>query len=405
MTGGPLSGIRVLDLSRVLAGPYCTMLLADLGAEVLKIERPDLGDDLRLWGPPFGPGGDSSYFQAVNRNKSSIAVDLKSPSGLRLAQHLARTVDVVVENFRSGMADQLGLGYDALSADNPGLVYCSITGFGQSGPWSDRPGYDILLQAMGGLMSVTGEPAGSPMRVGVAIVDVCTGLFAALGISSALRARDRSGRGQRVEVSLLESVLAVQPNLTAGYLVSKAVPTRLGNGHPNVVPYGVFQTADGHIVLAIGNDAMWQGLVSVLGVADDVTDRGWERSAARTLARDEVDAIVAGWCRRYTTAALTAVLEEGGIPHGPVLSVPDALALEQVRALGTTVTHPMPGGQTRELVRTPIRFSGGERTELLPPPLLVRPSRKQLDDLGVPGELIADLEAAGGLGAPSHTDD
>ena len=395
MTGGPLAGIRVLDLSRVLAGPYCTMILAELGAEVIKIERPGAGDDLRSWGPPFGPGGDSTYFQTVNRNKRSWEIDLKSPAGRALARHLAAGSDVVVENFRVGMADELGLGYEQLSTTNPGLVYCSVSGFGQTGPWATRPGYDVMVQAMGGLMSVTGPVDGEPMRSGVAIVDICTGLYAAVGITAALREREHRGVGRRVDVSLLETVLAIQPNLTAGHLIAGDTPVRMGNGHPNVTPYGVFASADGHIVLAIGNDAQWQRLVTALGTADEVAGRDLDRNSTRLAARSEVDKLVGSWTSRRTTAELTDLLTAHDVPHGPVATVPEALAHPQVEALGTLVEHPLTDDAVGRMVRSPIRLSGGERADRLPPPALARPTAAELIDLGVPGDIVAALDAAG----------
>ncbi|MTD54347.1 CaiB/BaiF CoA transferase family protein [Amycolatopsis pithecellobii] len=401
MTGGPLAGIRVLDLSRVLAGPYCTMVLADLGADVVKIERPGAGDDLRAWGPPYGPGGDSTYFQTVNRNKTGMAVDLKSPSGLELVRELARTSDVVVENFRVGMAEELGLGYEDLSAANPGLVYCSVSGFGRTGPLAQQPGYDVLMQAMGGLMSVTGERDGAPMRSGVAIVDICTGLYAAVGIVAALNGRTTTGRGQRVDLSLLESVLAIQPNLTAGYLIAGMVPQRLGNAHPNVTPYGVFPTSDGHIVLAVGNDGQWARLVRALDVTADA--EGLDTSAVRMSRRDEVDKLVASWTSRSSTARLSALLAEHDIPQGPVMSVPEALEHPQVQALGTVATHPLGADASGRLVRSPIRLSD-ERTDTLAPPSLRRPTAERLRQLGLPGELIARLAESGGLEeSPDHS--
>lgn len=393
MTGprGPLSGIRVLDLSRVLAGPFATSLLADLGAEVIKVERVDGGDDLRSWGPPFGPDGDSTYFMAINRNKTSIAVDLKNENGRALVSELAATMDVVVDNFRVGGLDNLGLGRGVLRAENAGIVCCSITGFGAVGPWSTRPGYDVLLQALSGLMSTTGEPEGAPMRSGVAIVDLCTGLYAAVGILAALVDRARTGVGRDVDTSLLETALAIQPNLTAGYLVAGSEPTRLGNGHPNVTPYGLFPTADGFVVIAIGNDQQWTKLCRAFGAEALAVDPRFTRSEQRLDRRHEVNSLVRDWLAQLGSIEVTSLLNDLDIPNGQVNSVAEALELPQLKALGLVQDIPTRAGGLAHLVGIPLHMSGGERDEPLAVPPLEAPSAARLRELGISEGLIARL--------------
>jgi crotonobetainyl-CoA:carnitine CoA-transferase CaiB-like acyl-CoA transferase len=395
---GPLEGLRVLDLSRVLAGPYCTMVLGDLGAEVIKVERPGAGDDLRGWGPPFGPTGDSTYYYAANRNKRGIAIDLATEEGRETVRRIARSSDVVVENFRVGMLDAMGLGLSAMREENPKLVTCSITAYGSEGPWAQRPGYDVMIQAMSGLMSVTGEPDGRPMRVGVAIVDLATGIYAATAILAALRARETSGQGQHVDLSLLESSLAILPNLVAGYLIDGEVPARHGTGHPNATPYGVFETRDSHVVLAIGNDTHWRKLCIALGhpeVADDVR---LTRMADRMTHRVEVESNVRDWCAALTSAELSALLTEHDVPHGPVNTVPEILAHEQVVALGLVEDRPLAPGITAPGLRAPFRFSTDERTEHLPPPAVGADTDAILSGLGFSPAEIDALRAAGALG-------
>lgn len=391
---GPLAGIRVLDLSRVLAGPLAGGILADLGADVVKVERPGNGDDLRSWGPPFAEDEVSTYFVGVNRNKHGLVADLKNPADLDLVRGLAAKSDVVLENFKVGVADKLGLGYEELTRRNPGLVYCSISGFGQVGPWANLPGYDLLLQAMSGLMAVTGEPEGAPMRSGVAIVDICTGQFAVIGVLAALNARQSTGRGQKVDVSLLETALSIQPNMSAGFLVASREPERLGNGHPNVSPYGAFPTADGHIVLAVGNDGQWERLCAAFG-PDGADVRGrYPTNQTRMKDRREVESAVASWTRRCTTDELIALLSEHGVPHAPVNTISEALRLEQVAAVGAIGTYPLGDGREVELVNLPVHLSGGQRTSRLAPPRLDAPSREHLATLGLDDEAIDRYFAA-----------
>jgi crotonobetainyl-CoA:carnitine CoA-transferase CaiB-like acyl-CoA transferase len=282
-----LDKLLILDFSRVLAGPLATMLLADLGAEVVKVERPGAGDDTRAWGPPYDERGEATYFQAVNRNKRTIALDLRDPDDMVQARELASEADVLVENFRPGLLDELGLGYEALRRDNPGIVYCSITGFGR-GDGAELPGYDLLVQAVGGLMSVTGPADGEPQKVGVALVDVIAGLFAAVGVLAALRHRDSTGEGQRVEVDLLSALLAALVNQASGYTIAGVVPGRMGNAHPSIAPYQLYATADGDLVLAVGTDRQFATLCDVLGAPELATDSRYATNQERVRHRESL---------------------------------------------------------------------------------------------------------------------
>lgn len=365
-----LEGVRVLDFSRVLSGPYCAMILGDLGADIIKIERDGIGDDLRGWGPPFMDDGESTYFHSVNRNKRSVVLDLKTESGRDLALRLAQESDVVLENFRSGVMESLGLGYERLSELNPGLVFCSITGYGTKGPLAGSAGYDVVIQSMGGLMSVTGEPDGSPMRVGVAIVDLVTGLYSAIGILGALQSRTQSGKGQRVDLSLLESCLSVMPNLTAGYLMADKKPVRLGNGHPNTVPYKIFPTRDGNLTLAIGNDGQWRNLCKVVGHPEYADDARYAKNPERVARRAEVEELVSGWFSEKDTDEWAKLLDEAGIPCGPIHTIDRILSDPQIEALGLikTLTHPTSGAL--QMIGAPFHLSGDDTEPRLPPPRL-----------------------------------
>jgi len=394
-----LAGIRVLDFSRVLAGPYCTMVLGDLGADIVKVERDGVGDDLRQWGPPFMPDGESTYFLSVNRNKRSIALDLKTESGRGVALKLVRQSDVMLENFRPGVMESLGLGYEQLKAINPKLVYCSITGYGATGPLANRPGYDVITQGMGGLMSVTGEPEGVPTRVGVAIIDVATGLYSAIAILGALQSRNRSGQGQRVDLSLLETCLAVMPNLTAGYLMAGAKPDRLGNGHPNAVPYRVFPTRDGNVTLAVGTDEQWQRLCKVVGHPELAADPRYAENHARIARRAEVEVLVTGWFQQKGTDEWVELLSQVEVPCGPIYTIDRILTDPQIEALGTvkTVTHPTSG--PLRVVGSPFHLSTDDTEPYLPPPLLGEHTMEVLKELLSinEAELLA-LQQAGAFG-------
>lgn len=361
----PLDGVLVADFSRVLAGPLATMTLADLGATVVKVERPGLGDDTRAWGPPWSEHG-SSYFASVNRTKASITLDLRQPQDLAVARELARRADVLVENFRTGTLERLGLGYAATAKTNPGLVYCSVTGFG-SGKGADLPGYDFVVQALGGLMSITGRPDGDPTKVGVALVDVLTGKDAVIAVLAALREREHSGRGQHVEVNLLSSLLGSLANQASAYLTTGRVPTRMGNEHPSIAPYETLQCADGLIALACGNDAQFARIAEVLGRPGLAEDPQLRTNAARvahrhTLVAKLEEALgggeVATWVRRFNDAGVAA----GGVQDvGAAIALADKLGLAPTVAVGT--------GHARQ-IRHPVTWSRSPLAAAQPPPSL-----------------------------------
>lgn len=382
--GAALGGLRIADFSRVLAGPYATMLLADLGAEVVKVERPGTGDETRAWRPPVDAAGTSTYFLGVNRNKRSVALDLGTAAGRDRARALIAGSDVVVENFRPGTMDKLGLGYEELHAADPRLVYCSISGFG-SDAGSAIPGYDLLVQAVGGLMSVTGEPGGEPMKAGVALVDVITGLHAALGIMAALRHREATGRGQRIEVSLLASLLSAMVNQASGYAVAGVVPARLGNAHPSIAPYETFQTADRPIALAVGNDAQFAALAAVLDLPDLARDDRFRTNPDRVAHRGELKEILTGRLRAADADHWSGVLLAAGVPAGPVNSLDEAFAFAAGLGLPGIVDLPAdpgdPRGAASRQVANPIALSDSPARYRLPPPGLGQHTAEVLDHL------------------------
>jgi crotonobetainyl-CoA:carnitine CoA-transferase CaiB-like acyl-CoA transferase len=350
-----LDDLVIVDFSRVLAGPLATMVLADLGAEVIKVERPEGGDDTRAWGPPFDERGRATYFQSVNRNKSSVALDLRSEAGAARARELVAGADVVVENFRPGVMDKLGLGWDALSAGRPGLVYCSITGFGSGGAGAVLPGYDLLVQALGGLMSITGERDGEPQKVGVALVDVITGLFAAVGILAALRHRERTGEGQRVEVDLLSCLLAALVNQGSAYTLAGAVGGRMGNAHPSIAPYELYPTGEGDLVLAVGNDRQFGALCAVVGL--DPADPRFTTNALRVEHRDALRAALVAALAARPAAEWVEALTAARVPAGVVNDVAGAFAFAEALGLAPVVEVPRPDGGVARLTRNPIGLS------------------------------------------------
>ncbi|MBX5441764.1 MAG: CoA transferase [Solirubrobacteraceae bacterium] len=364
-----LDGIEILDFSRVLAGPLATMVLADLGATVTKVERPGAGDDTRAWGPPHDDRGEATYFQAVNRNKASLVLDLADEAGRARARALAARADVLVENFRPGVMDRLGLGWDDLRAANPGLVYCSITGFG-SGAGAALPGYDLLIQALGGLMSITGEPDGEPQKVGVALVDVITGLFASVGILAALRHRDATGEGQRVEVDLLSCLLAALVNQGSAYTVAGVVPRRMGNAHPSIAPYELLPTGEGELVLAVGTDRQFAELCDVLGRPGLARDPRFATNEARVEHRAALKAELVAALRGRPAAAWADALTAAGVPAGQVHDVAGAFALAQRLGLDPIVELPRDDGGTVRLTRNPIRLSATPPAYRSAPPRL-----------------------------------
>jgi crotonobetainyl-CoA:carnitine CoA-transferase CaiB-like acyl-CoA transferase len=350
-----LSEIRVLDFSRVLAGPLATMLLADFGATVLKVERPGVGDDTRQWGPPFDDQGVATYFEAVNRNKQSLVIDLQTPAGIAQARELSRDADVVVENFRPGLMDELGLGYEALSADNPALIFCALTGFGPGA--KQLPGYDLIVQAVGGLMSITGAADGGPQKVGVALVDVLAGLFATVGILTALHERARSGIGQRVDVDLLSTLLAALVNQASGFTAAGVIPQRMGNRHPSIAPYESFQCADTSIVIAVGNDRQFDALASVLDDPALASDDRFATNAARVQHREELVVALEHHLAGRGAADWAVALNAARVPAGVVNDVSDAFALAAQLGLKPTVDLPRPDGTTVTLPRNPVSLS------------------------------------------------
>ncbi|ARE83742.1 acetyl-CoA:oxalate CoA-transferase [Roseovarius mucosus] len=361
---GPLDGLVVLDLSRILAGPTCTQLLGDLGAEVIKIESLE-GDDTRQWGPPFALDADgtptdlSAYFMSSNRNKKSVAVDLTDPEVQHLLHALAARADVVIENFKPGGLRKYGLDHETLCAAYPGLVYCSISGFGQTGPNRDKPGYDLMAQGYGGIMSITGEAAGEPMKVGVGVADVVCGLYAATGILAALRHRDATGEGQHIDIALVDATMAWLVNQGLNYLTSGVSPTRAGNAHPNIVPYQVFATADGHVIVAVGNDSQYARFCDYLGQPDWATDPRYATNTARLAQRDTLVPMIAEVLATRTTAHVIAGLEARKVPVGPVNTIGQALETEQAQARGMTITMPAPHTAKRDvrLIGNPLKFS------------------------------------------------
>ncbi|MDH3008674.1 CaiB/BaiF CoA transferase family protein [Gordonia alkanivorans] len=362
-----LDGLVIADFGRVLAGPYATMLLADLGAEVIKIERPGIGDDTRSWGPPW-VGEASSYFLSVNRNKRSVAIDLSDPAGLEEARRLVDRADVVVENFMPGTMDRLGLGYDAVADRRPDIVYCSVTGFGGN---NQLPGYDLLIQAVGGLMSITGPDPQTPTKVGVAVVDVITGLHAAVGILSALRHRDRTGQGQRIEVNLLSSLISALANQSSGYVAAGVVPTAMGNRHPSIAPYEVFQTADRPFVLAVGNDRQFAGLCEVLGRPDLPADERYATNSARVANREKLAAILNEALSTASADHWFDALTARRVPCGPLNDIADAIALAERLGLDPVVEIDDPCRDSPfRSVANPIRMSVTPPKYRSAPPLL-----------------------------------
>ena len=401
----PLAGIRVLGLSRVLAGPWCTQTLADLGADVIKVERPGSGDDTRAWGPPFlqdpagGDGSESAYYLCANRNKRSLTVDITTPEGQALLRRLALRCDVLVENFKVGDLLRHGLDAVTLRAADPRLVYCSITGFGQDGPHASRAGYDFAIQGMGGLMSVTGErdglPGAGPQKVGVAVADLFTGMYATVAILAALRHRDATGEGQAIDLALLDTQVAMLANLGSNYLASGQVPQRMGNGHPNIVPYQVFETADGHLVLAVGNDSQFARFCAIADCEALADDARFVSNAARVRNREALVPILAERFRARGRQDWLALLEAAGIPCGPVNDIADVFADPQVQARGMIVAMQHPHADALRLVASPLKFSATPVQYRHAPPLLGQQTDELLSEFGIEADEIACLRAQG----------
>jgi len=377
---GPLAGIRVLDLTRVLAGPWAAQNLADLGAEVIKVERPKKGDDARAFGPPWlkdaqgRDTGESAYFACANRGKKSLTLDISRRQGQDIARELAAQCDVLLENFKFGDLDRYGLGYDALRTLNPGLIYCSVTGFGHSGPWRERPGYDFMIQGMGGLMSITGErddrPGGGPQKAGIPIADLITGMYASIAVCAALAHRARSGAGQHLDLALLDSLVAVLANQGANYLATGEPPGRLGNDHPNIAPYQVFRTADASVIVACGNDNLFRKFCEVAGCLPLAGDERFATNAKRVENRVELTRLLSEVFLKRPTKNWIAALEAAGVPCGPINDLARVFSEPQALARGLKMELPHPSAGKVALVRSPMRFSKTEIEPGLPPPLL-----------------------------------
>ena len=403
---GALSHIRVLDLSRVLAGPWCAQNLADLGAQVIKVERPGAGDDTRHWGPPFAKdqnGQDtteSAYYISINRNKKSITLDISTPEGQAIVRDLVKTSDVVIENYKVGQLAKYGLDYLSLCAIKPNLIYCSITGFGQSGPYQHRPGYDFILQGMGGFMSITGEadhlPGGGPQKAGVAIVDLFTGMYASSAILAAVIHRDRSGEGQYIDMALLDTQVAMLANISSNYLCSGVSPHRWGNAHPNVVPYQTFQTSDSWIIVAVGNDSQFRNFMKAGNREALADDPRFETNPARIEHRAALIPLLAEMVKEKTKAQWITLLEAAGVPCGPINNLQEVFENEQVISRGIEMHVPHPTAGTMKLVASPMRLSKTPVEVRMPPPLLGQHTDEVLrDELGMSASQINELHQRG----------
>ena len=407
-SAGALAGIKVLDLSRVLAGPWCTQVLADLGADVVKVERPGLGDDTRQWGPPFlkdAEGNDTtqaSYFTACNRNKRSVTIDMATPEGQALIKQMALQADIVVENFKVGGLKQYGLDHESLRALNPRLIYCSVTGFGQDGPYAERAGYDLMVQAMTGMMRITGradtEPGGGPLRVGVAVIDLFTGMYASNAILAALHVRDNAatgtGQGQHIDMALLDVGMAVLANQASGFLATGKAPGRMGNSHPSLAPYQDFPTQDGNMLLAIGNDGQFQRFCAAAGQPDWAVDARFTTNTLRVQHRSELIPMMEAVTRTRSTAAWIALLEDKAVPCGPINTIAQAFDDAQVKARGLRVELPRSAGdgiRTIAGVASPLRLSANPPVLRNAPPALGQHTDEVLTELGLGASAIAAL--------------
>ena len=391
---GPLAGLRVLDLTRVLAGPTCTQMLGDFGAEVIKIERPGAGDDTRGFRPPVMPGTtESAYFVGVNRNKLSVTLDIATAEGQAIIRRLLARCDILAENFKVGALAKYGLGWEQVHADFPGLIYCSITGFGQTGPYAPRPGYDALIQAFGGVMSLTGEPDGPPQKVGVPVADLFAGLYGCIGILAALRHRERTGEGQRIDIGMLDTNVAWLANQAMNYLATGENPPRLGNQHPNIVPYQVFATTDGHIVLSIGNDPTFRRFCEAFALAALADDPRFATNAARVANREAVTQALSPVLRRFSTQEWVARLEALKIGCGPINRLSDVFADPHVQARGMVMemAHPQATGGAVQMVANPVKLSATPAAYRITPPALGEHTEAVLG--GLLGMDAADIAA------------
>ncbi|WP_433183161.1 CaiB/BaiF CoA transferase family protein [Actinoallomurus sp. CA-150999] len=396
MFNGALEGVRVLDLSRILSGPFASMILADLGADVIKVEDTRKGDDTRQWGPPF-QGDDAAYFLSVNRNKRSISVDLKTEKGRDAVQRLADRADVLLENFRPGTAARLGLGYEELSARNPGLVYASISGYGHTGPYAERAGYDAIAQAMSGIMSVTGESGGSPVRMGTSGADLGAGMWAVIGVLAALNARRQTGRGQHVDISLLDGQVAWLTYVAGGYFATGETPRRYGSAHPSIVPYQALPTADGHLMVAVGNDGLWRRFADAVGLGHLADDPRFATNPDRVQNREELLTLLEEALAARTSDEWTEILTEAGVPAGPINTVPEALSHPQVLAREMVVETEHPGAGRLRMLGSPIKLSAQPPAVRSAPPGLGEHTDEVLAELGLTAEEIAAMREEGAI--------
>lgn len=405
LPSGPLAGIRVLDLTRIVAGPFATQMLGDLGAEIIKIEKPGAGDDTRSWGPPFAESTgsqeqQSAYFQAVNRNKKSVAIDISTSCGNALVRDIAKQCDVVAENFRVDRLKAYGLDFDSIAAINPKIVYCSITGFGQTGPLKDRPGYDYMIQAMGGLMSVTGQPdgmpGGEPMKAGVPVADLFTGMYSVIGILAALREAERTGQGQHIDISLLDCQMAMMSNQGMNYLASGRVPSRIGNAHPNIAPYQGVKTKDGFIIIAVGNDHQFKEFCAVIGKPDLAGDQRFATNAARVKNRAALDEAIKPILENRTSAHWLDRFEAANVACGPIQTLDQVFESEHCAARNMVVRAKSGEFQDHRLIANPLALSRTPVAYDLAPPLLGEDTQAVLSDIaGCDDEEIVALKTAG----------
>jgi crotonobetainyl-CoA:carnitine CoA-transferase CaiB-like acyl-CoA transferase len=393
----PLRGLRVLDLTRALAGPFCTMMLGDMGADIIKIEQPGVGDNSRAWGPPF-QGGESSYYLSVNRNKRSLALNLRDARAAEIMRRLVAQSDILLENFVPGTLDRFGFGYQSCRELRPGLIYCSISGFGQLGPDRERAAYDQIAQGMGGVMSVTGEKGGPPMRVGIAIADILAGMFAAYAVSTALLHRERTGEGQLIDTSLLDGQLAMMTYQAARFLATGEAPGTSGNHHPTIVPYGVYRAADGYFNLAVGTEDLWRRFCGALGLGQLWDDPRFATNPQRLANRAELDALIEPLFAERTLAEVDALMQEHGIPCGAVLDLAGVFANPQVAALGSVRELQHPSAGTIRVVGPPYRLSQTPPEVRLAPPLLGQHTDEILAELGYDSAQIAALREAHVIG-------
>ena len=405
---GPLSHIRVLDLSRVLAGPWAGQNLADMGAEVIKVERPGKGDDSRAFGPPWlkdaegKPTSEAAYYLAANRGKKSITANLSHPDAQAMLRELAKSCDVVIENYKVGDLARYGLGYEDIKATNPKIIYCSVTGFGQTGPWAERPGYDFMAQGLSGLMSVTGEPDGTPgagpMRVGIPIIDILTGMYASVAVCAALAHRAHTGLGQHLDLALLDTSMAFLSIQGMTYLTTGEAPGRIGNTHPSIVPYQVFPTKDGSVILACGNDNLFSKFCEAAGCKHLVTDERFAKNAGRVQNRGVLVPMLNDVFAQKTTKQWVAILEQAGVPNGPINSIAEAFEEEQVKARGMKFDLPHPTGGSVPMISSPMKFSDTPLEQITPPPMLGQHTDAVLGQiLGRDADAIKRLREAGAI--------